>query len=397
MIAATLLVKLVTDASTCTNNAFRVHTHDRLMYRGCRRKWKWGSNMIGCHGLETDQRISPLWLGSGVHYALQHLYHADPEKRISRDALPGAMDAYALDWWKEHPETSEWDIEENQRFQDDLTLGKAMLNMYKRISAEMDDFELIASEVPFQVPVRDFHTGEPLTYKCVHSDGSWHMIPVLYEGRIDGIVRREGRLWLLEHKTFKSFDVRKLENDDQVSSYIWAAWLQYGWDIAGVIYNVLKKKTPVIPPVVYRGKKNEGISRAKDVIESTTYDLYKFAIERGGYKVEDYASELARLQEYGWYFFFARETVRRTRAEILETGRRIYGEVREMMGHASLQVEDVETIYPNPDQIRCSGCAFRSPCLALSSGDDYGTILRESYRRRTPTDIQREDVETMPI
>src|SRR5436190_22592564 len=49
-----------------------VRTSDRAVFRRCRRRWGWSSHLR--QGLGPLQNADPLWLGSGVHYALED-YH----------------------------------------------------------------------------------------------------------------------------------------------------------------------------------------------------------------------------------------------------------------------------------------------------------------------------------
>jgi hypothetical protein len=63
-------------------------------------------------------------------------------------------------------------------------------------------------------------------------------------GKVDGLVRRDGALWLLEHKTAASIDgayIDKLWMDFQTTLYANAVETVRGEPVAGVIYNVIAK------------------------------------------------------------------------------------------------------------------------------------------------------------
>ena len=49
-----------------------IHTSDRGLYKSCRRKWFWQSHLR--MGLEGYTRASPLWFGSGIHFALESVH-----------------------------------------------------------------------------------------------------------------------------------------------------------------------------------------------------------------------------------------------------------------------------------------------------------------------------------
>lgn len=343
-----------------------VRTHDRIAYRSCRRRWHLSSLMEGRLGLEPKRRISALWLGTGVHYGLEKYYQPGWERG------PAPQNTF-LEWveaWKlEHlRELEEFDNEEATQFLQDVSTGYTILANYVDYAPDIDDFEVLAPEQVFVVPVRDAK-GQQLQV-----NGR----PVFYKGRWDGIIRdRRGSIWILEHKTAaQAIDERKLWNDDQVGSYIWAAEYAGYEHIAGVLYNVLLKKTPIYPEKVYVGTKREGLSRAAATLSMTTYAMYLERLREYEYEEADYATELEILERKGMSGFFERFQVERSRTEVSEIGLRIWMEASEMLNPNTF-------LYPNPDPIRCPWCPFFSPCLAMSDGGDWRDILAENYQKRT--------------
>jgi len=340
-------------------------------------------------GLEPKRRTSALWLGTGVHYALQH--HYIPGR--SRGALPQATFLkWADNWEAEHAdEVSDMDEEERMSLKQDIATGYAILEHYYEYCHEWDDFEVLASEQPFLVPVRDPDGNQlHVRWKYPLPAGGWEVVarPVFHGGRWDTVVKdRQGRVWIMDHKTAeKKPDERKLLNDDQISTYLWGALYGGYENVGGFIYNVLRKKTPMVPDAVYVGTKREGLTRAAKSLGATTEKLYREAIKAKGYNIDDYADELGHLQRVGTSEFFERHLVERSRAEIKETGLRIYLECLDMF--------DPEVrIYPNPT-FACPWCPFLSPCLAMSDGADWRGILDANYRLRES--VEEGDTEWLP-
>ena len=121
----------------------------------------------------------------------------------------------------------------------DLAMVAAMLDGHLR--RWMDDrFEVVATELPFDMALVNPATGRPSPV--------WRLA-----GKIDRIVRlRDGRLALMERKT-TSQDFSpggdywvKLHLDQQLSIYILAA-REMGYDIATVLYDVTRR--PALRPL----------------------------------------------------------------------------------------------------------------------------------------------------
>ena len=97
----------------------------------------------------------------------------------------------------------------------------------KRGMETLDDCEYVALEDDFKLP----HTL---------SDGS----SVIIRGRIDGVLRYKGKLWLMENKTKSVVDDRiadYLPHDMQTMMYCHAVQLKYGEPVVGILYNVIRR------------------------------------------------------------------------------------------------------------------------------------------------------------
>jgi hypothetical protein len=391
-----------------------IHTSDRGSFKRCRRYWQWASPMRD--NLRPKVTLSgvnlPLWFGTGIHYALEQYYdpllRRDPletfktwyelqmhgghihenDLRLTYDPQPvqfdtsadGRWDFYSVRGLEElHPDP---DLEE---FNAHLELGIGMLTFYTEWASANDNFAVIATEHDFSVPL-GFDAVDP-------RDGITK--PVHYRGREDCIVQSldSGRFGIIDHKTAARIDedyFRKLEKDEQCTSYLWAAEqeakiydLPYK-EVDFVIYNVLRKNFPKPPTITSRGLPS--LDRQK---ESTTAEMFRQCIEENNLQLwfdndEKAQGYLAWLDDLGDENFIIRKPVRRNRAEIESAGWRIEAEARDMLsigpGIRDPDGSPNKKIYPSPNgEWLCLNCAFRAPCIAFDDGSDWDLMIKDGY------------------
>lgn len=384
-----------------------VHTSDRAVFKRCRRKWDWSSPIrenlvptVFSVGVNMN-----LWFGSGIHWALAQYYdpilHRDPVEAwiwwyeltwkggiVSPDAVELSYDRNPVKVEKGYKVRGLDDLvfdadEQEEEFENHRELGIKMMEHYLAYAGREDDFVVIAPEHTFSVPlgIRAIDPRDGIE-KDVH-----------YRGTQDAIVQHQesGRYGILEHKTAVSIAenyFRKLEKDEQCTSYMWSGEqeakihdLEYE-RIDFVIYNGLRKAYPRPPTMLDSGKFS--IDRQK---ESPTYEMLMECIEREGLAIviekdERYQNYIEYIKEHGEKQFIERKLVTRNRAEIDSCGERIRMEVYDMLGimpngeeHPSLPF-----IYPNPTgDFLCLGCEFRVPCIARDDGSDYTQILADNF------------------
>lgn len=120
--------------------------------------------------------------------------------------------------------------------------------------------------------------------------------------KIDAIVEDEWGLWLMEHKTHKSFPKSEYRfMDMQTTKYVWGLQ-QLGYDITGVMWNYLLTVEPKKPKLTKLGK----LSRAKIRTDAITFIE---AIREYGLDVDDFKGDIIRLRDHN--DFFRRERVPR--------------------------------------------------------------------------------------
>jgi len=179
-------------------------------FRRCKRRFHW-QYMDKYYPPSTIGQVR----GSAGHAALAvwHVeYNADK-------AMQAAWNKWAMEG---QADGEEWLLLENS------------LNRYFVWSAEHDTFKLLEAEKKFDILYR---VGDR---------------EVILTGFIDGVVKEDKRLWLLENKFYKRLDNSGLDMDAQVSTYLLAAHTLYP-TVEGVIYNMVRvadTKIAVTEPVV---------------------------------------------------------------------------------------------------------------------------------------------------
>lgn len=409
-----------------------IHTSDRATFKDCRRRWYWSSpahqNLIpkvSIYGI-----YMPFWFGTGIHVALEKYYHPilreNPE--VAFDAWfdvqwnggqikESELEQYA-DRFPSQLKNGTWVVEglkdvlpdpDYDAFEMHHELGKGMMRFYKEYSERNDDFTVVASEHTFSVPVIDPTTGAPLymvdnrempedwepnlkaenmygpLIVADHKDQKTGFLKQVHaRGRMDLIVHGNTteNFAIIDHKTADTikddyFDHTDL--DEQCTTYIWAAEIEAQMydlpykDIAGVVYQALRKAHPQPPNITTRG-----LPSLNKATESTTPRLFEQCIKEMG--LEEYFKMDDNMQRYYTYLveqgdkqFIQRHPVTRNRHQKENAGLRLYMEAMDML--------DNPRIYPNPTKnYSCLRCRFRGPCLAVESGRDWEDMIKDGYQ-----------------
>ncbi|MCO6439009.1 MAG: PD-(D/E)XK nuclease family protein [Phycisphaerae bacterium] len=181
-------------------------------FRNCPRKYK--HRYID--QLQGRERADTLAFGSLIHAALETWYRATDDADRLWTILDDLDRAYPNRAGDPHAKRT-WQ------------LARAMVSGYAARYPQ-EDFEVVEVEKVFQAEIRNPDTGRPSQ-------------TFVMAGKVDGIVRLDGELYLLEHKTAGSIDANyldKLWTDTQIALY--SHYLrELGSPIVGVIYNVLLK------------------------------------------------------------------------------------------------------------------------------------------------------------
>lgn len=388
-----------------------IHASDRGTFKRCRRKWNWSSPMRENLVPRVDmQGVSfPLWFGSGIHYALAQYYspflRRDPVETfvwwwdlqmhggtVTEDQLdlvydrhpqPGRNDFDTADVEGFYVVKGLYDIHpdpDSEIFDQHRELGIGMLSYYKEYADREDTFAVICEEHTFSVPVLD--PDGKVVFAVDSRDEVWKEVHI--RGTQDALIQsmETGQFGILEHKSAIRIDEdyhRKLEKDEQCTTYMYAAELEaklYDLEyehISFVLYNALRKAYPK-PPTELKS----GLFSVNRQTESTTIGmLEQFIDERNIQLIVDSDEKLQGyvnyVRESGDKQFIERNYVRRNRAEIESCGNRIYMEVMDMLDPSI-------RIYPNPTgDWSCLNCTFRLPCIAADDGSNEQMLLEDQF------------------
>ena len=347
---------------------FKLSTTERQEFKECRRRWDLAS--LSRQGLEPKRPATALWFGTLIHYGLE-MYYATRD--TDQPVMPWNAFTEAAAKSVAEIEASQrglWD-EQKAEFQEKIDLGTEMLRNYvdwasvADYKADSGFSKVICTEREFAIPIQD-PQGNPARF----TDGGGQVWELWLVGRFDMVVQDyEGRYWLLDHKTSKDrLDPEILILDDQMTVYLWAAQQIFGEKFEGALYNVLRKKLPTVPKLVYQGKQ---LSKAKNI--DTTYEVYMAEIEKHGFDPEDYKNILEHLQNKP-NTFFQREKVRRNQHEIAIAGIMLYMEGIDMLNDPY--------IYPNPTWDCRWKCDFKDLCKAINRNDDVEWMKNAMFQKR---------------
>jgi len=336
-----------------------IHTHDRIRYKRCRRKWYLGSP-LRLHLVPKGQPLNiNLWLGTGFHFALED-YHGYNKFGDPVEALAAYYNAFRPD---ELPEGSE----------DAISLGMGMLEHYKRWLKYRNQYQTLWIDGEPQVEVQiqlEFTDLSEIAGK-----------PVIFRGTVDRVVEdADGNWWVQDYKTAANIDVNKLALDPQVGNYVWAAEQHYEREIAGMAYTQFAKKVPKPPKRLVAG----GLS--VDKRQSTTYALYKEDLSQfypqGNFpsKYVEFLNDLAARETPEGDEFIRTDLVERNHTAKTSTYKHMVAEIREML-------DPDLPIYPNPTRDCTWDCTeFRAVCMAMDEGDDWEYLINEFYQKKGEED-----------
>ena len=310
----------------------RVHVTDRSDFKRCRRKYQFKQE-----GLVPKDKLQagPLWFGEGVHQCLAEYYTKEPKDSI-QSFFEKRWFQYVKDTATEHSEETLVGLSTDS----DLAVG--MLCSYHDQYRD-SKLETIAIERELEVKVKG--------------------VRVKLVGKMDRLVIDENEnLWVVDHKTAREFPpLERLEVDDQFTAYLWML-REHGIKVKGLIYNGLRKKLPIYPPLLQKG----GLSKAQNI--DTTRTIYLDAINGYGLDRADYEDVLTRLEQNR---FFMREKVLRTRRHLDVFGENVAAEIREMSSKKTV-------MFPNFTKDCAHDCPYKLLCRCVQDGGDK-KMLADMY------------------
>jgi len=379
-----------------------IHTSEIRSFLGCRRRWNWAYR----ERIVPDTPAKPLEFGIAFHVAMEKFYTPDTwSDTTPSEKTKNAVDAFIA-------------IAEDQRiaylratgqsaliqadgddYAERIDLGIGMLEWYgKQIHPKEDHwFRPVMVEVPFQVPIINPATGEPLVCRAPLVDSVEELTPwkeglrtcgqvheygavVTFDGRIDAIVQDmvNGGYLIWDHKSTKAIrrDDRLLHLDPQVNGYSWAALIGLDIDIRGFLYVEYRKDYPKPPEPLKKSYKGRHFSTNKT--SPTDYANFTRTVQRfdaKGYAAGVYDEYIAWLQSPEAPVFHKRFVIPKDKKSLNNIGQMIYDIAHDMLKTDLL-------IYPNAGTFSCSGCAYYTPCYALFVGEDHQHALNSTPFKR---------------
>lgn len=384
-----------------------IHASDVGAYLRCRRYWDWSSptrtNLR--HRVDIFGVNPKLWFGTGIHYALEKYYNP----ALKRDPVETWTTWYELQWnggvvriedleytYDLNPiELHDPNIDSymyrvrglrdllptqaDEEFEGYRQLGIGMMEFYKDYAKRNDEFEVVAAESQFSIPLgfesKDLREDSP-------NYGS--MLEVHARGKRDAIIFyfESGRYAIIDHKTAESIGetyFKKLDRDPQISTYLWASQKEaeihdLPWkNIQDATLQALRKAHP-LPPTILKNGWQPSISKTS---ESTTAELFEKHVRDND--LVKWFEENEAAQSYYTYLlamgdeqFIQREPTRRNKYEIQAQDAKIKMIAREMLNEPN--------IYANQSgDWLCLQCQFRAPCLAADDGSDWQGMLADGY------------------
>ncbi len=345
-----------------------IRTSDRGSFKGCRRRWSLSSHLS--RNLEPVQLASPLWFGTGIHYAFEDHFSG---KFRQYDTITDAFQAYVNatlkqgrshlpDDWKELTEMGHGMLEYYYKY---WTIGRDPLTTF-----EVDGIPQV--EINFLVDL-------PFNPQDLYPDSPYDK--VVYSGTIDRITIDElGLLWLVDYKTAKTLKVSHFANDPQVTAYCWAASHLYDRPIGGMIYWQLLKQAPTPPEPLVSGK----ISTNKN--QRTSRVMYKEALQLAYGSLEgsppenvDFLNRLAMQEDENQDPYIRRDTIFKNQASLEAEGAKILLELEDML-NPNLPM------YPNVTFLCPAMCPFYEVCVSIDDGSEWEEQLTAETQQRAEKD-----------
>ncbi|MNM08175.1 PD-(D/E)XK nuclease superfamily protein [compost metagenome] len=384
---------------------YTVRTSGRRTFRRCMRKWGFQSSMrmnLQRKGAETNIHF---WFGSAIHFAMEDYFgynkFGDPQKAFqayyaafkAADRPNGADEHYYLGmgmldyfktWYAKHNEVYQFETIWLNEFKQEVPPGTPgakpliessfILDLGVKVWARQDTGEII--DVADQ-QIQGFRSDEGHVENFIWGDKTadsmlWDgereriavtEVPVCYHGTLDRLVKdKAGRWWIMDWKTAKSADTNKLDTDDQISAYMWAAEQWFGHKIHGFVYVQLTKELAKPPKRLANG------TMSVDKKQKTTYALAKQMIiedykevRKAPNKVIEFLNMIAAQESPEGDRYIRWDLVTRSQAQKESTYRHILGEI-ELMVNPNLY------LYPSPTRDCIWDCEFRDACMKMDNG-----------------------------
>lgn len=329
-----------------------IRTSERSSFKTCLHQWQWGWIELW----KPRQEAPALTFGGLIHEALEKRYPPGvrrglhPAKTFEKLYDKQTKEAYKLGF-----------RDEDGSWLDAGALGVDMLEHYVEHYGKDEEWEVIASEQTFQVPVFDPENEKYLFTYVGTIDGVW-------KNRMDGSIR------INDYKTTAKDPLAAIRDPGYTGTLDQQASAYWTWGVDWLI--------------------EQGIiaDREMESLDGFVYTYLRKAMrdERPQDESGQYLNKDGSISKKQPAPYFHRELVYRSRAEREITRARAIVEIKRMI---ELRAGPASERFKAPGWMTCKFCPFVDPCEIHEMGQDYQAILDGAYDKwepYTPHEIELE-------
>ena len=313
-----------------------VRTSERTSFNRCR--WAWD---LSFNKKLRQRRDAPvLRFGTLCHEALAAYY------KVGKKRGPHPAKTFLQVYERDVRESGEfailagWDDEGNPHWEDSdwvdaKELGVELMEQYVEFYGGDPEWEVLAVEVPFKVPVHNPRTGRFMFY---------------YVGILDLVIRHmpTGRVWIWDHKTTKAIDLTALGLNEQAGSY-WTFGVEWLVDQGLIDSKVFDDLSGLTFNFIRRARR-----------DPRPHNELGQALNKDGSVSKRQPSKI-----------FHREPTYRAEYDREQVRRRAMNDFREM---EMVRNGDLAT-KKSPSAWHCKGCAWLDVCELHETGADWEMML----------------------
>ncbi len=352
-----------------TNETAVIRTSDRLGFKSCRRRWNLQSHLH--RNLEPKQTVTPLWFGTGLHFALED-YFGSKQFPTAADAFTAFVTASMKSGRQTMPD--DWEHLQN--------MGQSMLNYFECYWLRNRD--------PLRTYIKDgkpqteinFQIDIPFDIRAMYPDSPYKN--AIYSGTIDRIsIDEEDRLWLIDYKTTQVMKATHFANDSQVAAYCWAAQHMYPEkEVMGMIYWQFLKDIPKGPTILKSGKAsvNKQQRTSHSLYRKVLIDIYG-SMENPEIPPDnmDFLNMLSAKETPDHDAYISREKIYKNAHSLHAESQHILAELVDML-NPNLPM------YPNANFMCPRMCSFYNVCTSMDDGSDWEHQLNLETQQRAAMD-----------
>ncbi len=364
-----MLGRFTVDRSQAAATVAILTPTERHLFKQCRRAWDLEAG--GRRNLEPIVSSEPFDVDRCVRDALAVYYYPGMWDWARSVVIPLVSQALERAMARERERLGP---EPPRGFDARAAAARRLLEHYAEWAPTVERLAPVLVEVEFSADLPDPAGADSV----LRAPGGRH---ARYQGRLDLLgVDEHDAYWIARHRVVREWTpLDALVRDEETVAACWA-WEQYyiGMEIAGTIHNEMRLPTgALLAPDSDRPRAGEGRQERGGVPQHEG--------SGGGRSIPQHRRLYARSIELvdsprvvrDTAALFRRTWIRRSRGEIVQAGRQLSAEAREMFSPEVL-------VYPSPSEAACRRCPFAAPCMALYGGSEAEAraILDSSYRLR---------------